>query len=56
MPIALDGTIRVLPPLSKAGDSVACRAVADLVIGLIACSAYASNGGACKLIDYRIER
>jgi hypothetical protein len=30
--------------------------VANLVIGLIACSAYASNGGALRPIDYRIER
>ena len=26
----------------------------DLVIGLTACSAYASNGGTFKPIDYRI--
>jgi hypothetical protein len=27
----------------------------DLVIGLTACSAYASNGGSFKPIHYRIE-
>jgi uncharacterized protein YcgI (DUF1989 family) len=31
------------------------RAEMDLVIGLTACSAYASNGGSFKPIDYRIE-
>ena len=31
------------------------RAAMDLVIGLTACSAYASNGGSFKPIDYRIE-
>jgi uncharacterized protein YcgI (DUF1989 family) len=56
VPLAADGAIRVLPPLSKAGDSIAFRAHEDLVIGLTACSAYASNGGSFKPIDYRIER
>jgi uncharacterized protein YcgI (DUF1989 family) len=56
VPVAADGAIRVLPPLSKAGDSIAFRAHEDLVIGLTACSAYASNGGSFKPIDYRIER
>jgi len=56
VPVAADGTIQVLPPLSKAGDSIAFRAHEDLVIGLTACSAYASNGGSFKPIDYRIER
>jgi uncharacterized protein YcgI (DUF1989 family) len=55
VPLAADGAIRVLPPLSKAGDSIAFRAHEDLVIGLTACSAYASNGGSFKPIDYRIE-
>lgn len=56
VPVAADGRIGVLPPLSKAGDSIAFRAETDLVIGLTACSAYASNGGSFKPIDYRIER
>ena len=30
--------------------------VSPLVIGLTACSAYASNGGTFKPIDYRIEK
>lgn len=48
------GRIAVLPPVSKAGDSIALRALKDCVIGLTACSAYASNGGSFKPIDYRI--
>ena len=48
------GRLRVLPPLSKAGDVIAFRAATDLVIGLTACSAYASNGGTFKPIDYRV--
>lgn len=56
VPVALDGAIRVEPPLSKAGDRIAFRAEEDLIVGLTACSAYASNGGTFKPIDYRIER
>jgi len=56
VPVAGDGRISVLPPLSKPGDSIAFRAERDLIIGLTACSAYASNGGSFKPIDYRIER
>jgi uncharacterized protein YcgI (DUF1989 family) len=55
VPIAGTGAISVLPPVSKPGDSVTFRAEEDLVIGLTACSAYASNGGSFKPIDYRIE-
>ena len=55
VPIGADGAIRVLPPTSRAGDSVTFRAEEDLVIGLTACSAYASNGGSFKPIDYRID-
>src|ERR1700710_2934930 len=32
------GKLRVLPPISKAGDSITFRAAMDLVIGLTACS------------------
>ncbi|HEY0315983.1 MAG TPA: urea carboxylase-associated family protein [Sphingomonas sp.] len=49
------GKLKVLPPLSKAGDRIMFRAEMDLVIGLTACSAFASNGGSFKPIDYRIE-
>lgn len=50
------GTLRVLPPLSRAGDYITFRAAMDLVIGLTACSAPDSNGGSFKPIDFRIER
>lgn len=49
------GKLSVEPPLSKAGDYIQFRAAMDLVIGLTACSALASNGGSFKPIDYRIN-
>lgn len=49
------GRIKVLAPLSKAGDRIVFRAAMDLVIGLTACAAYASNGGAFKPIRYEIQ-
>ncbi len=49
------GKLRVLPPISKAGDSIVFRAEMDLVVGLTACSAPDSNGGSFKPIDYRVE-
>lgn len=48
------GKLSVLPPISRAGDSITFRAAMDLVIGLTACSAPASNGGTFKPIQYRI--
>lgn len=54
--IGPDGRLAVLPPGTRAGDFVKLRAEMDLVIGLTACSAYASNGGTFKPIDYMIER
>lgn len=55
VPVDAVGKISVEPPLSKAGDEITFRAEQDLIIGLTACSAYASNGGSFKPIDYRIE-
>lgn len=52
---AASGKIAVLPPTSKAGDRIVMRAEMDLVIGLTACSAYASNGGSFKPIQYRVD-
>ena len=49
------GTLSVDPPTSKPGETVRFRAHMDLVIGLTACSAYASNGGSFRPIHYRIE-
>ncbi len=55
VPIDASGRLRVLPPISKAGDHIRFRAAMDLVIGLTACSAPDSNGGTFKPIEYRIE-
>jgi uncharacterized protein YcgI (DUF1989 family) len=49
------GKIEVLPPISRAGDFIRMRALRDLIIGLTACSAGASNGGSFKPIHYLIE-
>jgi uncharacterized protein YcgI (DUF1989 family) len=49
------GRLEVLPPVSKAGDRIVLRAAMDLVIGLTACSAPASNGGSFKPIHYCVE-
>ena len=55
VPVAPDGSLRVDPPVSKPGDYIRLRAEMDLVIGITACSAYASNGGRFKPIHYEIE-
>lgn len=57
MNVPVDGTngrIEVLPPVSKPGDHITLRAEMDCVIGLTACSAYASNGGSFKPIEFQI--
>ncbi len=54
VPVSADGRLEVLPPLSGAGAQIHLRALDDLIIGLTACSAYASNGGSFKPIDYAI--
>ncbi len=56
VPVAPDGKLRVDPPVSKPGDYICLRAEMDLIIGLTACSAYASNGGSFKPIHFEIER
>lgn len=48
------GEIKVLPPLSKAGDSISFLAEMDLIIGLTACSAGQSNNFTYKPIHYEI--
>jgi len=48
------GRISVEPPPSRAGDVLQLQAQMDLVIGLTACSAYASNGGSFKPIGWRV--
>ena len=52
---AATGRLTVEAPLSRAGDLIRFRAEMDLVIGLTACSAYASNGGSFKPIAYRVD-
>ena len=49
------GKLKVLPPLSKAGDRIVFVAKMDLIIGLTACSAPASNGGSFKPIHYEVR-
>ncbi|WP_370171818.1 MULTISPECIES: DUF1989 domain-containing protein [Hyphomonas] len=48
------GKISVLPPLSKAGQSIVLEACMDLVIGMTSCSAGESNNFVYKPIDYQI--
>lgn len=52
---ATSGRLKVLPPVSRAGDFIRLEALMDLVVGLTACSAYESNGGSFKPIHYAIE-
>jgi uncharacterized protein YcgI (DUF1989 family) len=49
------GTLRIRPPLSKAGDFLMLRAETDLIVGLTACSAELSNNYRLKPIDYVIQ-
>ncbi len=49
------GALKVLPPLSKAGDRIVFEAKMDLVIGLTACSAFDSNGGSFKPIHWTLD-
>ena len=49
------GLIAVKPPESRPGDRIVLHAEMDLVIGLTACSAYDSNGGTFKPIDYEVN-
>lgn len=58
MNVAVDsktGEIRVLPPLSRAGDKIVFRAEMDVIIGLTACSAGQSNNFSFKPIHYEIS-
>lgn len=54
--VEADGTVRVKPPLSRAGDFIDLQAQMDLICGLTACSAENSNNGTFKPIDYEIRR
>ena len=52
--IAPDGSLRVLPPMAKAGDFIELKAEMDLIVALTACSAKDSNAGSFKSITYEI--
>jgi uncharacterized protein YcgI (DUF1989 family) len=50
------GQIKVLPPLSRAGDYLELQAEMNLIVGLTACSAELSNNWSFKPIDFEIVR
>jgi uncharacterized protein YcgI (DUF1989 family) len=54
VPVAPDGTLKVLPPGSKAGDYIEFEALEDLKVGLTACSALQSNNFKFKPIGFEI--
>lgn len=49
------GRLSVDPPRSRAGDRLSLLAEMDLIVGLTACSAYASNGGSFKPVGWEIS-
>lgn len=49
-----EGALKILPPRSKAGDSITLRAEMDLIVGLTACSAEMSNNYRFKPIGFEI--
>ena len=56
VPVSGDtGRLSVERPHSKAGDRLSLQAETDLVIGLTACAAYASNGGSFKPIGWKVH-
>lgn len=48
------GELKILPPRSKAGDSILLRAEMDMIVGITACSAELSNNGTFKPIDVEL--
>ena len=48
------GELKILPPRSKAGQSILLRAEMDLIVGLTACSAEMSNNYRFKPIGYEV--
>ncbi|HZS16730.1 MAG TPA: urea carboxylase-associated family protein [Candidatus Udaeobacter sp.] len=49
-----DGRLSILPPRSRAGQSICLRAEMDLIVGLTACSAEMSNNYKFKPIAYEV--
>jgi uncharacterized protein YcgI (DUF1989 family) len=58
MNVELDknGGVKVLPPVSKAGDHMIIVAEMDLIVGLTACSAGESNNFKYKSVHYELLR
>ncbi len=54
VPVSRSRSLEAATPKSRAGDVTELRAQIALVIGLTACSAYASNGGSFKPIGYEV--
>lgn len=54
VPFNNQGKIKVLPPVARSGDYITFKCHTDLLIGLTACSASASNNGSFKPIAYQI--
>lgn len=52
--VAPSGELRILAPLSRAGDYLLLRAEMDLIVGVTACSAELSNNGRFKAIDVEV--
>jgi uncharacterized protein len=52
--IKSNGGLAILPPRSRAGDSITFRAEMDMIIGLTACSAEISNNYKFKPIGYEL--
>jgi hypothetical protein len=52
--INADGELNILPPRSRAGDSLVLRAEMDMIVGVTACSAELSNNGTFKPIDVEL--
>jgi uncharacterized protein YcgI (DUF1989 family) len=50
-----NGAIKVLPPLSRAGDYIELRAEMDMIVALTACSAELSNNWSFKPIEFDIR-
>jgi len=50
-----NGELKILPPRSKAGDSILLRAEMDLIVGLTSCSAEMSNNYRFKPIGFEIS-
>lgn len=57
MNVTVDESLRieVLPPVAKAGDYVVFRAGMDLIVGITACSAGASNNYSFSAIEVQVQ-